>query len=229
MSSKDLHFYISEAASGGSFSPVNKVDHPTTIIGEIVGSDMIAVSWETLPGNLPATNGNLLALWQNQGIPYGQAPIQKKSIVNDTPTGDQLFRQALQRKPYIAAYGTTDTNKAWAATVQFLPGSTKGIPFVTSIDCVAVGNNFLVAAFKTPTGNVPSANGNWVGLWEGPVVTFDGTNRIKKVDVTGSTSDGSQEMNGLELKINTTYSIGYAVGPKDTDLAAWQTFTTAPF
>jgi len=29
--------------------------------------------------------------------------------------------------------------------------------------------------------------------------------------------------------MNTTYSLAYAVGPKDSDIAAWVTFTTQPF
>ena len=58
---------------------------------------------------------------------------------------------------------------------------------------------------------------------------YDGSNRIKKVNVNVSTAQGGQSMSGLALLMNTTYSLAYAVGPKDSDIAAWVTFTTQPF
>jgi len=156
--------------------------------------------------------------------------MQKQSITKDDPTGDQIFEFPLQRLPYVIAYGTSDTNKAWAATVQFTPGQgTEGVSFVTSIDVQAAGNNSLLAIFSTPLLNNPNANGNWVGLWEGTQPTYDGTNRLKKVTVTATVASDSQSMSGLTLLMNTTYSLAYGIGPKDSDIAAWVTFTTQPY
>ena len=162
--------------------------------------------------------------------PYGQTPLQKQSIIKDEPSGNQIFEFPIQSKPYVVAYGTSDTGTAWASTLQFTPGQGgQGKPLLVSIEVNAVNTDSLSAKFTTPFGNIPSANKNWMGLWEGPIVTFDGSNRIKKVDVGASQNIDFQSMSGLNLTINTTYSLGYGVGPKDSDLAAWVSFTTVPF
>jgi hypothetical protein len=225
------HFYLIE----GGWEPVNKVLSTIKLSGTILSPTQIGVTWDTVPGNQPATYHNRLALWQNQGIPWGLNPLQEHKIIKNTPSGDQLFDTALQRKPYVIAYGVSSLDdkqhgaKSWAATVQFNPGSAIGVPFVTEIDVAGVGNDSISARFSTPAGNNPKANGNWVGLWEGAVVTFDGTNKIATVPVSSTTSDGFLTLNGLSLKIDTTYTLGYAVGPLASDLAAWMTFTTASF
>lgn len=219
------HFY----AAASPWKPANKTPHTMLLSGEILDPKHVGMQFETLPDNRPATNGNLVAIWQNVGVPYGQSPMQKKSITKDQQSGDQIFEFSIQRKPYVCAYGTSDTGTAWTGTVQFTPGQgTEGVPFVTEIDITATGADSLLATFKTPRENNPVANKNWIGLWEGSH-PYDDTKLRKKVDVTASTAEGSQSMSGLELLMNTTYSLGYAVGPKATDLAAWITFVTQPF
>ena len=220
------HFY----ASAPGWQPASKTPRTIDLSGSILDPTHVGVVYNTVPGNQPATNGNLVAIWQNAGIPYGQVPLQKQNISVNSPTGDQVFDFPIQRLPYVVGYGTSDTGTAWAGTLQFTPGQgVEGVPFVTQIDVQAVGNDSLLAVFNTPLGNNPGANGNWIGLWKGPQPTFDGTNRIKKVNVTVTTAQGSTQMSGLTLLMNTVYSLAYAVGPKDSDLAAWVTFTTQPF
>lgn len=227
MTTHRTEFYTIPADSG--WTPANKTPYVITFTGEIFDAHNLGVQYSTIPGNQPAKNGNTLALWQSQGIPWGQPPLQKKVIAKDDPTGDQVFQVELQRKPYIVGYATSDTGTAWAATLQFNPGDKEGKPFVTSIDLQATGNDSLLAIFQTPKLNVPSANKNWIGLWLGTQPTWDGTNRLKKVDVESSSDTGSQPMSGLKLLMSTTYCLAYAVGPKDSDLAAWVTFVTQPF
>lgn len=220
------HFY----SAGAGWQPANKTPRTMDLSGAILDPTHVVVGYGTVPGNQPATNGNLVAIWQNNGIPWGQTPMQKQSITKNDPTGDQIFEFNIQRLPYVVAYGTSDTNKAWAGTLQFTPGQgTDGVPFVTQIDVSAAGADSLLASFNTPLLNNPNANGNWVGLWQGPQPTYDGSNRIKKVNVTATTAQGSQSMSGLGLLMGTTYSLAYAVGPKDSDIAAWVTFVTQPF
>jgi hypothetical protein len=220
------HFY----AAAAGWQPVNKTPQTIKLSGAILDPTHVGVIYSTVPGNQPATNGNLVAIWQNEGIPWGQQPMQKQNITLNSPTGDQIFEFPIQRLPYVVAYGTSDTGTAWAGTLQFTPGQgVDGAPFVTQIDIQATGNDSVLAVFNTPMGNIPSSNGNWIGLWKGPQPTYDGSNRIKKVNVNVSTAQGGQSMSGLTLLMNTTYSLAYAVGPKDSDIAAWVTFTTQPF
>jgi len=218
-------FYTSES----NWEPANKTASVIILTGTIFDARHVGVTWVTVPGNQPAKNGNLLALWQSSGIPWGQKPLQKQPIAKNDPSGDQMFQVELQRKPYVVAYGSADTNTAWAGTLQFNPGNKEGVPFVTQIDLQAAGNDSLLAIYKTPLLNVPVSNKNWIGLWNDSQPTWDGTNRIKKVDVDGITAEGSQPMSGLNLLMNSTYCLAYAVGPKDSDIAAYVRFTTQPF
>jgi len=224
---KSTHaFYASES----NWQPVNIIQQSITLAGTIMDGHHLGVTYGTLPGNQPAKNGNLVAYWQNTGIPWGQTPTQKQGITKNEPSGDQIFDFPIQRLPYVVAYGLSDTNKAWAGTIQFTPGSgVQGTPFVTSVNVQAAGNDSLLALFSTPVLNNPNVNENWIGLWQGTQPTYDGSNRIKKVTVTSTIASDSQSMSGLTLTMNTTYCLAYAVGPKDSDIAAWVTFTTQPF
>lgn len=226
-------FYLTTEVNEEKLKPVNVIPKSIQITGKIYSKNLMTIDWVSLPDNLPATNGNILSVWQNTGLPWGQGtnPIQKTQIQTDSQYGDQIFEFPIERKPYIVAYGTSDTGSAWAATLQFNPGSAEGIPVISTIELVqgSLGNNSLITQFSTPPGNNPNANKNWIGLWKGTKVTYDGSNRIAKVDIESSFAQDMQKMNGLELTINTTYTLGYACGPKDSDLSAFVTFTTAAY
>ncbi|GKX27677.1 hypothetical protein SH1V18_01570 [Vallitalea longa] len=212
---------------------INQIPHSNKIQGTIISKNLMSIKWETLPDNQAASNGNALYVWQNTGLPWGQgqSPLQYDTIKENSQTGDQVFKFNVEKKPYIVAYSTSASGSSFCATLQFNPGSAEGVPSFTTIELVepALGDNSLIAKFTTPIGNNPKANNNWIGLWEGAKVTYDGSNRIKKIMVESNVSSDTQLMNNLSLTVDTTYTLGYACGPQDSDLTAFVTFTTSPY
>lgn len=227
----DNSFYVSKNQT--QLKAINQIPHSNKLIGSIISKNLMTIKWETLPDNQAAKNGNSLYVWQNTSLPWGQgqSPLKYDTIKENVQTGDQIFKFDIEKKPYIVAYSTSASGSSFCATLQFNPGNPEGESSFTKIELVesALGDNCLVARFITPLGNNPKANNNWLGLWEGSKVTYDGSNRIKKVMIESNVSSDTQLMNNLNLTIDTTYTLGYACGPKDSDLTAFVTFTTSPY
>ena len=128
----------------------------------------------------------------------------------------------------MVAYGTSNSGTAYCAGQIVDPGQPQ-TPITTQLSVPWVGTDSLLAEFSTPAQNNPRTYGNWIGLWKGQGFTYNGANRIAKVVVSSDVASGSQSMNGLELTVNTLYTLGYSCGPRDEDVAAWITFKTQPF
>ena len=128
---------------------------------------------------------------------------------------------------YGCVPGTSGSGTAYCAA-QIAGSSQPQEPITTQLGLAWLGSDSLLASFVTLPLNAPKSYRNWIGLWKGQGLTYDGSNRLAKVDID---SDGatSQSMNGLLLTVDTTYTLGYACGPRDQDLAAWVTFKTDPY
>jgi len=217
--------------------PANEVTAQATVLSkqsnsltaELVVASIVAAKYSTLPGNLPATFKNVIAVWPGTIVLWGEKPLALSAITKDDPQGDRAINLPASQPPYTVAYGTSASGTAYCATVLLTELGKPGNPFAIGLDLPWVGDDSLVASFSTPAGNQPHDYGNWLGLWEGQVATYDGSNRIKKVAIDDNVSSGAQLMNDLTLKIKTLYTLGYGCGPKDTDLAATLTFQTEPF
>jgi hypothetical protein len=197
---------------------------------QLAGPNVVTASYKTLPGNRPAQFENVIAVWPGRDIPWGQPPLTQDLLTGEGPDGDMvLMIPSGSAPPLIVAYGTSPTGKAYCATSKLEEAHQPGTLFITDLCLHWVGNDSLVATFQTPFGNQPNANENWLGLWEGKVATYDGSNRIAKVAIEADVSSGSQPMNDLTLKVETEYTLGYGCGPRDADLAATLTFKTDPF
>jgi hypothetical protein len=201
----------------------------TRFTGSVISASSISVRYFGLPGNQPNKNGNALALWQDSQIPWGTAPIQKITISLNTPTGSQTFDDlALQSKSYVVGYSTGSDLSTICSTVLFTPGNPDGTPFSTSIAVQSMDSDSLVLRFDTPVGNDAKGNQNWIGLWEGQTFTWDGKNRLTKVNVNKTTANSTMVV-PYSFKIDTYYTIVYASGPADTCISTALTFQTAPF
>jgi len=124
------------------------------------------------------------------------------------------------RKPIPKMNGTI------GATVQVNVDGSCEEPFLTKINAIAVGNNMLLLDYETPVGNIPSQNLNWVGIWPGYTVSFNGENCLYREDVQSEFSSGQICISGFSFTIDTTYTVAYAVGPSDCDIITTVTFTT---
>jgi hypothetical protein len=204
----------------------------TKMCAELFDAKHIGVCRKTLTGNQPQLFGNVVSVWSGTGIGWDNkpAPILTVPVEGETPDGDMIIDLGDRHAgapPYMVAYGTSDSNTAYC-TAQVAGSSPPQAPITTQFSRVQVRSDSLLAYFTTLPRNAPRTYGNWIGLWKGGSLTYDGTNRIAKVDINSDAAT-SQSMNNLDLTVDTIYTLGYACGPRDQDLAAWLTFRTQPF
>jgi hypothetical protein len=195
----------------------------TGITGRIVAGDLIAINYERLLTVQP--NVNWVALWQGSQIHYNEEPLRKMSITNLQQGGSFNFDSlSLSSLKYIVGFGLGDSISGATSTLFFAKGETVGIPFATSITLREQSANSLVYDFETPLGNLPSDNGNWVGVWKGKTIDINSSNLLKRAPVNKNVCSGTGSINGLNLEIQTWYTVTYATGPSDTDICASYTF-----
>lgn len=198
------------------------------ISGRMLSGEVIALVYKTLAGNNPKKNKNWIGIWQGTQVNYNIPPLFKTMMGGETEDGDQAFDSLkLSRKDYILGYGTGEILTTIAATLSFsAEGLPEGKPFSTSVKALDFGSNYVVVQFKTPLGNIPNANNNWIGLWEGKTFFYEGLNLYKKVPVKSNVNEGFASINDILLKRNTFYTVVYSTGAGNNDIAAAYIFKT---
>jgi hypothetical protein len=197
---------------------------------ELLDATHIGIKRHTLPRNQPESFGNVVCAWSGTDIGWHNqpVPIAAEPVHGNTPDGDMVITLGIGAKPpFMVAYGTSNNTTAYCAA-QIAGVTPAPQPLTIQLLTPAVFSDSLLARFALLPGNAPKTYANWVGLWLGAGLTYDATNRIARVAID-SDQAYSQAINDLSLLINTTYTLGYACGPRDQDLAASFTFTTGPF
>lgn len=212
------------------------------LVGKLVGST-ISVNYTAMLYEQPADNGCFLSVWQDTQIPFGKAGDPTNSIKGSERTGSQSFDQLTTNVPYIVGWGagntkgTTNPNYgSIGASISFTPGGAEdsdgivtGVSDQIIITPALVNTNSIVATFDTLEGNNPSKNGNWIGLWQGSTIDFDG-GYLQKWDVTSTNNKDSQGLNvDQAIRTGSTYTLAYASGPNKSDIVARVTFKTANY
>jgi len=202
----------------------------TTIQSVLLNSTYISVTYHTLTNNHPKLYGNVISVWQGTQIGWGSLPIASSPIEKDSQDGDLIVQVPPDKTPpYTVGYGTSGAADAYCAA-QTLPATGSPFPMDGTVVTVPyIGTDSILVSFSTPAGNEPKNNENWIGLWLGTSPTYDESNLIVKVNVTSTVSSGSQSLNGLTLLFSTDYTVAYACGARNTDLAAWCAFKTQPY
>jgi len=207
----------------------------TTIIQvAAVSGTSITYSYNTLSGNQPNTYGDTLFLWQNQAqIPYNEPPTSSYTIPGNTQAGGYTWNQlSIGTNSYIVGYAVgTDVKNicAWA----FVPASgsaDNSSSFATSISVGAITSNSVVINFSTPAGNDPTANGDWIGVWNNGAPSYIVQPTAKSgVKDLGGNNNGTVGIN-LALLRGNTYAVAYFKGGASTStlttMAATTTFST---
>ncbi len=115
------------------------------------------------------------------------------------------------------------------ATMQIDAKGKSSNLLATSVRVLSTSNSVLILQYQTPAGNVPKSNGNWVGIWPGSTVSYDGKNNLYKEDVRSDFSEGQLSIENFPITVSTTYTVAYATGPKWSDIASTFTFTSAAY
>ncbi len=210
--------------------------------GKLVGST-VQVEYTAMLYEQPASNGCFLSIWQDTQVPFGKAGNPTNPIVGNERTGSQSFDQLTTDVPYIVGWGagnqvgTTDPDyNSIGASISFTPGGeadvngiVDGISEQIILTPVLVDQNSIVATFVTLDGNNPARAKNWIGLWQGSTIDFDG-GYLQKWDVTSTNNSDSQGLNVKQaIRTGSTYTLAYGSGPKDSDIVARVTFKTGGY
>jgi hypothetical protein len=190
----------------------------TQLIVTDVYADLINVEYSTMPGNLPNTYGNFLAIWQNaNSIPWNTAPLQTFPIPTNMAYGVATFGDLNTTiNSYIIGYsvgpilsGNAQEYGNICSTVYIQAASAgQDTVFMSSISNIRVGTTSVSFDFTLPDGILPQTNGAWAGLWRGTSANFYGTAPLSTVLINPDVSRGTDAFNNLSITRGTSYTIG---------------------
>jgi len=211
----------------------------TNLTVNFVTADSIGISYDTMPGNMPNTYGNFLAIWQNQNqIPWNQEPLKAQPIPTNTQAGSLVFPGlSVTNNSYIIGYSVgpekTDGPKYGnICSTAFVPAKADSVPtpyqyFQTYLVLQYVGTTSVAVQFYTPTGYQPASNKNWMGLWRGETASY--TNPPDwQTKIPVDSNFGTAAFNNVSIGRGLTYTVGYFMSDgKQSTLACSLTFTNA--
>ncbi|MEJ2768396.1 hypothetical protein [Mycetohabitans sp. B46] len=151
-----------------------------TVEPEDIRSTIIPFRYDTLPGNQPKANKNIVYLWQTNGeeVPFHEDP-QRKSMLIDSNRADNLTNfdgLSLAKDSYLMAYAVANNVNA-VVTTLIIKGTGDGRFDVSfpedslAFSVTQIGSTSLCYHFCVPRGMSPMDDGDWIGLWEGSTVS----------------------------------------------------------
>jgi hypothetical protein len=191
----------------------------------------IAIQYTTFDTNKPKTYGNTLYVWQASGpvIPWGLPFTASTPIDTDQYLAPQRLNFPYQVSlGYIVGYAVAPDPNAIVDSLFIPPNNAPTESTPVTIGLGSYGNQYVQSNYSTLDKYNPSANKNWVGIWNGPRAGYDGI-PLAKADVPFPNTAGSVTIMGTNILIGATYTIGYfmaALPPGKTALAAQYTFNT---
>ncbi len=214
-----------------------------------VSADVISLSYDTLPGNVPSTYGNFVAIWQNQNqIPWNQDPLKTQAISTNSQAGSLAFTElpSIDNNSYIIGYSVGPLKEKGEGlkygnicSTAFVPaasnhGETRYQYFRSEITLQHVGTTSVVVQFNLPDGYQPAANKNWMGIWRSSAASYNNPPDYA-APITINSSFGTSAFNNVRIGRGLTYTIAYFMGGwvgegqnnKQTAMACTLTFTNS--
>ncbi|MFL5801800.1 MAG: hypothetical protein ACJ8CR_08655 [Roseiflexaceae bacterium] len=194
---------------------------------DTISSSSVVLYYETLPGNKPNNNHNMLLVAQGTRVPAGAGDVSLYPIeLNDADGYQTISNLDIASGPYVLGYTVGPTSDTVAAAIVLYIDGKSSPPFSTTIGLVAANSNSVVLNYRTPYNYRPESYGNWVGLFRGgdaPFIRPGAPDRT--VSVTGDAPEGELAFNGLTLVRGQPYTLVYYTGPNSTEAACALTFT----
>lgn len=191
-----------------------------------VTADDVTVLYMGMNTNEPQSFGNSIVVWEGDGVGWNEPPLATAAVQDDAPAGSlsvAIPNLTPDSTSYTFGYAVGASPTAIASVVTTLPGGPSETQ-ATSVSVDEFGSDFILVRYSLPAGALPGTLGHWVGVWEGGSVDISGPPPMVRSDVTSQTDQGTVEINGIQLVRGTAYTIGYFVGPDQTELAATVTF-----
>lgn len=218
-------------------------DNDTTNVSiDYITADTIGVSYNTLPGNMPNTYGNFVAIWQNSNsIPWNSEPLKTQPIPDNTQKGSFNFTGLdIAKNQYIVGYSvgaklTTGQTYGNVCSTAYAPSSdpTQQVKEVSSLGLVFVGPSSLAFSFKLPNGCTPESNGAWCGMWRSSNGSYNNA-PDEAIPVNINTESGTLSFNSVTIGLGQTYTIAFFMSgwnggssPVQTTMACTLTFTNS--
>jgi hypothetical protein len=195
-------------------------------VDDVTGTT-VSVSYAGLPANQPKRYRNFVALWQGTAIAWSVPPCGRQDILDDAPSGTVVIDNVrITRSSYTAAYGVGRAIADACASALIAAGGQAAARRSVTISVNRIGTTSLSVHYATLSGYLPATNGNWLGLWEGEVSPYDAPRPLARTGIPNDVNEGDVGINGVEIAIETTYSLVYFMGAERTTAAALLTFTT---
>ena len=167
-----------------------------------------------------APNMNYVIGYGTGCLPNESETLKEEEEKSDTKKSESTRGKVIPKPTPKINQGTV------GATVQVNVDGSMGTTSLTQVNALSVGNNMLLLSYQTPIGNIPSQNQNWIGIWPGYTVSFNGRNCLHRELVRSEFNSGQICVNSFAFTISTTYTVSYATGPSNSDIVATVTFTT---
>lgn len=197
---------------------------------DTVSSSSVVLRYETLAGNKPKSNGNMLLVAQGTHVPAGPSDISLYPVVLDDADGYQTITNLdFASGPYVLGYTVGPRLDTVASVIILYIDGRSSPPFPTTIGLVAANANSVLVNYRTSYKYRPESYGNWLGLFEGGDAPFiQPREAYRTMKVSGDAPEGELAFNGLELVRGRLYTLVYYTGPNRTEAACALTFSALP-
>lgn len=172
----------------GATPVVDELDHFTLALKSPFGG--VIVSYRSMPGNRPQSNGNSVALWDST-IPNLQSPpLAAAPVPTNLEVGDVYIPYQLQQSNYSVTYQTDGYSTMNAlAPVRLAPNAFE-IPTFVSLTISSLDTSGVKVIYSTLPGYTPATYKNWVGLWRGFASPYSAGSPMGRVPITEDYSQG---------------------------------------
>lgn len=188
----------------------------------------VDVKYTGLPGNQPGSYWDYVAIWPGPVVPWTRDPMKQVTIETDLDPGTVgLDGLAITKNAYTVVFAVGPKRSDICASAIVSAGGLATIPTSVGISVNNIGTTSLSLHYRTLSGYLPASSRNWIGLWAGLVSPYNLPDKaVGKVNIPENINESDVDINGIVIKIGTTYTVIYFMGKEPTTAAALLTFTT---
>jgi len=192
-------------------------------------SALVVVNYTIISGNQPVENKNWAGIWNKSDSDYWTLPPLGYAYAERNDTKQiTIPLEKLDYGSYIVGYYTSDEatspRGAPSATLDFIGSTTGTNPISCALKMLSYIDGELKIEYSTPHGNNPLRYDNAIAIWESDKAGWT-CNWIDKRAITEADATGIITWT-IQLKSETTYTLGYLNGTGCTNIAATFSFKT---
>ncbi len=203
------------------FSIVQESSQSIDLTGMIINDDnpRVIVNYTEITGNKPVEFNNWAGIWKvnEDRFPWGTDPIASAPALSDESNQIIIPLVTFSYGIYLVGYFTGTSNTALSSTMYFPGGYTPKDQFSSYISLNEVKSDSISIWYKTPYGNDPKVNQNWVAVWNEADFSFKG-DWIKREFIDSSDCEGNIKLY-VNLKSGNSYTVAYGNNEYDSNIS----------